>query len=63
MSTAADQGASTPLVRRARTSDVSAIKRLVEPAEVAAAVRYLCSDDAAFVNGTSLSLDGGWTAR
>lgn len=40
-----------------------AIKRLIEPAEVAAAVAYLCSPDAAFVNGTSLVLDGGWSAR
>jgi 3-hydroxybutyrate dehydrogenase len=40
-----------------------AIKRLIEPAEVAAAVAYLCSDAASFVNGSSLVLDGGWTAR
>lgn len=40
-----------------------AIKRLIEPAEVAEAVRYLCSDAASFVNGSSLVLDGGWTAR
>ena len=40
-----------------------AIKRLIEPAEVAAAVAYLCSDAASFVNGTSLVLDGGWSAR
>lgn len=40
-----------------------AIKRLIEPSEVAAAVRYLCSPEASFVNGTSLVLDGGWSAR
>lgn len=40
-----------------------AIKRLIEPAEVAGAVTYLCSAGASFVNGTSLILDGGWTAR
>jgi 3-hydroxybutyrate dehydrogenase len=39
------------------------IKRLLEPAEVADTVLFLCSDAAAFVNGTSLILDGGWTAR
>ena len=39
-----------------------AIKRLLEPGEVADAVLFLCSDAAAFVNGTSLVLDGGWTA-
>jgi 3-hydroxybutyrate dehydrogenase len=40
-----------------------AIKRLLEPSEVADALLFLCSDAAAFVNGTSLILDGGWTAR
>jgi 3-hydroxybutyrate dehydrogenase len=40
-----------------------AIKRLLEPDEVADAALWLCSDAAAFVNGTSLVLDGGWTAR
>jgi 3-hydroxybutyrate dehydrogenase len=40
-----------------------AIKRLLEPDEVADAVLWLCSPAAAFVNGTSLVLDGGWTAR
>jgi 3-hydroxybutyrate dehydrogenase len=39
------------------------IKRLIEPVEVAAAVAYLCSDAASFVNGSSLVLDGGWSAR
>jgi 3-hydroxybutyrate dehydrogenase len=40
-----------------------AIKRLLEPAEVAAAVAYLCSGAASFVNGSALVLDGGWSAR
>jgi len=40
----------------------SAIKRLVEPSEVAAAVAYLCSPQAAFVTGTDLVIDGGWSA-
>jgi 3-hydroxybutyrate dehydrogenase len=41
----------------------SAIKRLVEPKEVAAAVYYLCSDEASFVTGSSLVVDGGWSAH
>jgi 3-hydroxybutyrate dehydrogenase len=40
-----------------------AIKRLIEPNEVAQAVLYLCSPAASFVTGTSLLLDGGWSAR
>jgi 3-hydroxybutyrate dehydrogenase len=40
----------------------SAMKRLIEPAEVAELVAYLCSPVAGFITGASLSLDGGWTA-
>ncbi|SPT56834.1 3-hydroxybutyrate dehydrogenase [Actinomadura madurae] len=40
----------------------SAVKRLIEPDEVAAAVGYLCSPEAASVSGTQLTLDGGWSA-
>jgi len=41
----------------------SAVKRLIEPEEVAEAVAYLCGPHASFVTGTSLVLDGGWTAH
>ncbi|MDT0485965.1 3-hydroxybutyrate dehydrogenase [Streptomyces doebereineriae] len=41
----------------------SALKRLIEPEEVAEAVAYLCGPPASFVTGTSLVLDGGWTAH
>ncbi len=41
----------------------SAVKRLVEPAEVAALAAFLMSDDAAMVTGTSYTIDGGWTAQ
>ncbi len=41
----------------------SAIKRLLEPEEVAAQVRFLCSESAGMVTGTSLVMDGGWSAR
>jgi 3-hydroxybutyrate dehydrogenase len=40
-----------------------AIKRLLEPEEVAEVALFLCSPAASFVNGASLALDGGWTAR
>ncbi|SFK93360.1 3-hydroxybutyrate dehydrogenase [Amycolatopsis sacchari] len=40
----------------------SAVKRLIEPGEVAAAVAYLCSPEASAVTGTELVLDGGWSA-
>jgi 3-hydroxybutyrate dehydrogenase len=41
----------------------AAIKRLLEPAEVADVVAYLCSDQASFMTGGSVPLDGGWTAH
>jgi 3-hydroxybutyrate dehydrogenase len=40
-----------------------AIKRLIEPDEVADLVGYLCSSSASFANGSSWVLDGGWSAR
>jgi 3-hydroxybutyrate dehydrogenase len=40
-----------------------AIKRMVEPDEVAALVVYLCSDAAAMITGAALPMDAGWTAR
>ena len=41
----------------------SAIKRLVEPEEVAALVGWLASPNAGMVTGASYTMDGGWTAR
>jgi 3-hydroxybutyrate dehydrogenase len=41
----------------------AAVKRLIEPAEVAEAVAWLCSPSAASVTGTSLVMDGGWSAH
>jgi 3-hydroxybutyrate dehydrogenase len=41
----------------------AALKRLIEPEEVAAAVAYLCGPDASFITGSSLMMDGGWSIR
>jgi 3-hydroxybutyrate dehydrogenase len=41
----------------------AALKRLIEPEEVAAAVAYLCSPDASFITGASLMIDGGWSVH
>lgn len=39
-----------------------AIKRLIEPEEVAEVAAFLCAPEASFVNGASLTMDGGATA-
>ncbi|RKN06313.1 3-hydroxybutyrate dehydrogenase [Streptomyces radicis] len=41
----------------------AAIKRLIEPEEVARTVLWLCGPDTAYLTGASLPLDGGWTAN
>lgn len=41
----------------------AALKRLIEPTEVAELVAYLCSDAASSITGSSMTMDGGWTAH
>ncbi|HEX6873422.1 MAG TPA: 3-hydroxybutyrate dehydrogenase [Micromonosporaceae bacterium] len=41
----------------------AAIKRLIEPEEVAELVTYLCSPQASFITGSSIMMDGGWSAH
>jgi 3-oxoacyl-[acyl-carrier protein] reductase len=42
--------------------DVVPAKRVGTPEEVAAAVRFLASDDAGYVTGSTLFVDGGMSA-
>jgi len=41
----------------------AAVKRLIEPREVADFVAYLCGDAAGVITGAALTMDLGWTAR
>ncbi|MFD7902133.1 3-hydroxybutyrate dehydrogenase [Kitasatospora sp. NPDC059722] len=43
--------------------DRTAIKRLIEPSEVAALALWLCTPAASYITGASLPVDGGWTAH
>jgi NAD(P)-dependent dehydrogenase (short-subunit alcohol dehydrogenase family) len=43
--------------------DGTPMRRLGRPEEVAAAIAFLASDDATYMTGSELYVDGGWTAR
>ena len=51
---------------RAKTDSVAApfhlMGRTANPEEVASAVMFLCSDEASFITGTDIRVDGGYTA-
>lgn len=38
------------------------LRRFGQPEEIAAAISFLCSSDAAFITGQVLAVDGGWSA-
>ena len=44
-----------------RSVEQTAAKRFGTPAEVAAAIAFLASADAAYITGASLTVDGGWS--
>ena len=46
----------------ARIAALIPLARLGQPADMAAAITWLASDDAAFITGAALPVDGGWTA-
>lgn len=61
-------GANAPPMRGVGVSDeavkaVTPMGRRGTVEEVAAAVRYLASEEAAYVTGQALAIDGGWTVR
>jgi 3-hydroxybutyrate dehydrogenase len=63
----ADQAASHGIPESEVVSTImlerAAIKRLIEPEEVAELLAYLCTPPAALITGSSITIDGGWTAH
>jgi NAD(P)-dependent dehydrogenase (short-subunit alcohol dehydrogenase family) len=52
-----------PVFRADVEERIAALHRIGEPVDVAGAVVYLASPASALVTGTTLMVDGGWTAR
>ncbi|MFB7591677.1 SDR family NAD(P)-dependent oxidoreductase [Streptomyces sp. NPDC056169] len=48
---------------RRMSAAATALARLGRPEEVASAVAFLASADAAYITGTNLVVDGGWTVK
>jgi NAD(P)-dependent dehydrogenase (short-subunit alcohol dehydrogenase family) len=47
--------------RQVRMANRTPLRRLGTPADVSSACRFLLSDEASFITGTDLVVDGGWT--
>ncbi len=40
----------------------AAVKKLIEPSSIADVAKFLCSDAGAHITGSTMTIDGGWTA-
>ncbi len=62
-----DTEINTPLMQnpelRAQFLSKIPVGRFGEPSEIAKLALYLCSEDAGFITGTDVVIDGGWTAQ
>jgi NAD(P)-dependent dehydrogenase (short-subunit alcohol dehydrogenase family) len=54
--------ATDPAVAEADVMSYAPLKRMARPEEVGKAIAYLASDDAGFITGAALAMDGGSTA-
>lgn len=56
---AAEEAGSGAQFEKETANDV-ALKRNGKPEEVAALIAFLLSDDASYISGNAVSVDGGW---
>ena len=56
-------GADDPAAEEQRVRNIHPLKRIGEPADIGALVAFLASDEASYITGTEIVIDGGITAR
>ena len=57
------EAADDPAAEEARVRSLHPLKRIGEPADIGALVAFLASDEASYITGTEIVIDGGITAR
>jgi NAD(P)-dependent dehydrogenase (short-subunit alcohol dehydrogenase family) len=57
-----DRNADPQAAERSMVAGI-ALRRIGEPVEIANVIRFLASDDASYITGTTIHIDGGVTAR
>jgi len=55
--------ADDPAAEEQRVKDLHPLKRIGEPKDIGALVAFLASDEASYITGTEIVIDGGITAR